>query len=519
MAQNALRVAINTPNRPVGLVRQGDGSLYPESANPPSAAVEAVLPAVYPEWLGDRSFTTAHGCRFAYVVGEMARGIATPDMVVAAVRAGFCGFFGSAGLDTTTIRAALERIVNALGPDSPAWGANLIHSPQDPGQERETVDLFLSMGVARVSASAFMQLSPEIVRYAARGLARADNGDIQRRTHVFAKVSRREVARHFIAPAPAALLSELVSKGDITPEQAELAAQVPVACDITAEADSGGHTDNRAASVLLPELIALRRDIAAEHGFSPDCIRIGLAGGISTPASIAAAFTMGAAYVLTGSINQAARESGLSKDARALLAEAGTNDVAMAPAADMFEQGVEVQVLSRGTLFAARGRRLREIYRQRESLEACTDKERRFIEQALGEPLDAAWAETQTYLSTNRPKDLERAERDPRHRMALHIRRYLFNGAQWARNGVAERRADYQIWCGPAMGGFNDWVKDTWLEPLDARGVGEIGWALLDGAARILRASQLRAAGVAVPPSAFDVRPRRFDAASLEKVA
>ena len=519
MAQNALGDAIETPGNRVGLIRRPDGAVEVITSDPLPAECEAVLPSLYPEWLGDRSFTTAHGCRFAYVVGEMARGIATPDMVVAAVRSGFCGFFGSAGLDTNTSRAALERILNALGANAPAWGANLIHSPQDPAHERETVDLFLSMGVARVSASAFMQLSPEIVRYAARGLSRDENGNIQRTTHVFAKVSRREVARHFMAPPPAALLSELVSKGDITTQQAEFAAKVPVACDITAEADSGGHTDNRAASVLLPELIALRGKIAAEHRFSPDCIRIGLAGGIATPASAAAAFTMGAAYVLTGSINQAARESGLSRDARALLAEAETNDVAMAPAADMFEQGVDVQVLSRGTLFAARGRRLREIYRQRESLEACTEKERRFMEQALGESLDAAWAETEAYLTASRPKDLDRAERDPRHRMALLMRRYLFNGAQWARDGVAERRADYQIWCGPAMGGFNDWAKDSWLEPLEARGVGEIGWALLDGAARILRASQLRSAGVAVPPSAFDVRPRRFDKARLEKVA
>ena len=58
---------------------------------------------------------------------------------------------------------------------------------------------------------------------------------------------------------------------------------------------------------------------------------------------------MGAAYVVTGSVNQACVESGTSDAVRQMLAEAGQADVAMAPAADMFEMGVKVQVLKRGT--------------------------------------------------------------------------------------------------------------------------------------------------------------------------
>ena len=41
------------------------------------------------------------------------------------------------------------------------------------------------------------------------------------------------------------MLRELVERGDLTAPEAELAAEMPVAEDITAEADSGGHTDNR----------------------------------------------------------------------------------------------------------------------------------------------------------------------------------------------------------------------------------------------------------------------------------
>src|ERR671935_238903 len=107
------------------------------------------------------------------------------------------------------------------------------------------------------------------------------------------------------------------------------------------------------ASPLLPALA------------SPSALplRVGAAGGIAPPASAAAAFLMGAAYVLTGSINQACVESGSSDPVREMLAAAEQADVIMAPAADMFEMGVKVQVLKRGTMFAMRAQKLYELYR------------------------------------------------------------------------------------------------------------------------------------------------------------
>src|SRR5690606_4321607 len=133
----------------------------------------------------------------------------------------------------------------------------------------------------------------------------------------------------------------------------------------TVEADSGGHTDNRPALTLFPGMVALRDAIQSAHGYA-DPPRLGLAGGIATPDSVAAAFSMGAAYVLTGSINQACVEAGTAETVRRMLAEAGQADVIMAPAADMFEMGVKLQVLKRGTMFAMRARKLYELYRAHE---------------------------------------------------------------------------------------------------------------------------------------------------------
>ncbi len=467
--------------------------------------------SVYPEWLGDRSFTRTHGSRFAYVVGEMARGIATPRMVVEAVKAGLVGFYGSAGLRPETIADGISEIESGLGGKAPAWGANLIHSPQQPGYERAVVDLFLSRGVARVSASAFMSLSREIVRYSASGLSRAPDGKVARSTHVFAKVSRAEVARQFMAPPPQKFLGELVAAGDITAEQAELAAHASVATDITAEADSGGHTDNRAAGPLFSSLVQARRETCKIHTLDADQIRIGLGGGIGTPWAAASAFQMGAAYIITGSVNQAALESGLSPEGRALLADAGPADVAMAPAADMFEQGVKVQVLKRGTLFPMRGNRMWTIYQTRDSFAACTPEEQKFIETALGEPFTAAWERTRTFLADSNPRELAKADANLKYQLALVFRRYLFFGAQWAREGDVSRLRDYQIWCGPAMGAFNEWVCGTPLETLANRSVKQIAWNLLDGAAHITRMQARRASGEDIPQTAFDYRPGIFD--------
>ena len=121
------------------------------------------------------------------------------------------------------------------------------------------------------------------------------------------------------------------------------------------------------------------------------------------------------------------------------------------------------------------------------------------------------WAETKAFFSERNPPEVERAESDPKHRMALVFRWYLFMGAQWARSGDEGRRADYQIWCGPAMGAFNDWVRGSFLEPVEQRSVVQIGLNLLEGAAHLTRANQLRLAGVPLSPGdvAFAPRPLR----------
>lgn len=514
-APAAFAKAAASPREPAAVVLDSRqhrlGVLFADTVDDPANAIDAmvtaVLPALYPEWLGDRSFCETHGVRFPYVVGEMANGLTTTRMVIEAVRAGFLGFFGAAGLEPARIEDAVAQLSRELGADAP-WGSNLIHSPQEPALEGATVEVYLRRGVRRVSASAFMKLTPPVVRYAAAGLTADAGGQVRRRHHLFAKISRPETARLFLAPPPREMLDALVSAGQLTREEADLARRVPLAGDVTVEADSGGHTDNRPLAAIFPSIARAAADLAAEHGYRRE-VRLGAAGGIGTPSAVAAAFALGAAYVLTGSVNQAARESGLGESGKALLAQAGVADVAMAPAADMFELGAQVQVLRRGTLFAARARRLREIYKSFDSIEEIPAAERARLEKEIFQlPLETVLEQTERFWAARDPRQNERAGRDPKHRMALCFRWYLGQSSRWAIADDPTRKADYQIWCGPAMGAFNDWVRGSFLEDPSRRTVAQIGRNLLEGAIAVVRAQQLRACGVPVPPGAFDVAPR-----------
>ena len=468
----------------------------------------ATLPPLYPEWLGNRAFSEVHATRFPYVGGAMANGIASPDMVIALARGGMLGFLGTAGLSLEEMAKYVDETRQQLDGTGLSWGANLIHSPQQPGLEMATVELFIERGVRRVSASAFMNLTPAVVRYAATGLHRRPDGTVGRRHHLFAKISRPEVAAHFMRPAPDRLLAQLMESGHLSPEEAALATEIPVAEELTVESDSGGHTDNRPLGALFSVIARLRDEISAQYQYARP-IQLGAAGGIGTPDAVASAFSLGADYVLTGSINQSCREAAQSKAAKQMLVEAQLSDVTMAPAGDMFEMGVEVQVLKRGTLFASRAKKLYEIYSRYDSIEAIPRAVRDKLEdQIFRADLEEIWDRTRAYFESADPEQISRAKSDPKHRLALVCRWYLGLSSKWPLEGDDSRHLDYQIWMGPAQGAFNSWVRHSFLESLPNRGVVQVALNLLEGAAIITRAQQLRTYGAAVPTQAFDVTPR-----------
>ncbi len=459
--------------------------------------VLAMTPPMTASQLGDPTFREDYHLKYAYKTGAMANGIASEEMVIAIGKANLLGSYGSAGLVPERVFQAIERIQSELPNNSYAF--NLIHSPTEEALEAGAVEIFLMHGVHVVEASAFLALTEHIVHYRVAGLHQNEDGTIQIKNKVIAKISRKEVASPFMQAAPEEFLKILLKKGKITPLQAELAKQVPMADDITVEADSGGHTDNRPLVALLPVIIGLRNEMQKKYPLAQK-IRIGAAGGISTPASALAAFMMGAAYVVTGSVNQACVEAGTSEHVRKLLQNVATTDVMMAPASDMFEMGVNLQVLKQGTLFGSRAKKLYDFYKQFKSIDDIPAAERLKLEQQVFKaPLEEIWQACIDFFEKRDPEQIERAKDNPQRKMALIFRWYLGMSSNWANSGAASREIDYQIWCGPSMGAFNDWVKGSYLENYQNRHVADVAEQIMQGTAYLYRIQALKLQGVGFP--------------------
>jgi hypothetical protein len=91
--------------------------------------------------------------------------------------------------------------------------------------------------------------------------------------------------------------------------------------------------------------------------------------------------------------------------------------------------------------------------------------------------------------------------------MALVFRWYLGLSSRWSNTGEKGRELDYQIWCGPAMGAFNDWVRGTYLEAFANRRVVDVAHHMLQGAAFLSRLQNLHLQGVNLPPQLAHYRP------------
>jgi hypothetical protein len=95
--------------------------------------------------------------------------------------------------------------------------------------------------------------------------------------------------------------------------------------------------------------------------------------------------------------------------------------------------------------------------------------------------------------------------------MALVFRTYLGLASLWAKRGDAARQIDYQIWCGPAMGAFNAWAKESCLEKIERRYVADMAINLLYGAAGLMRCQWLHNQGVTLETADDLFRPQSVE--------
>ena len=151
-------------------------------------------------------------------------------------------------------------------------------------------------------------------------------------------------------------------------------------------------------------------------------------------------------------------------------------------------------------MFPVRAKKLYEVYRSYPNWEAVPANLQSQIErEILRSTFAQAWESTKAFFTKRDPRQIERAQRDPKHLMALVFRSYLGQASRWANSGLPERRADYQIWCGPAMGSFNEWTKGTFLEDVKERHADLAALNILVGACVELRAALLNNQGIELP--------------------
>ncbi len=421
--------------------------------------------------LGSNAFKEFFRLQHAYVSGSMYRGIASPQLVIRMARAGFLSFYGTGGLELEEIERGISTIQQALPPDTP-FGVNLLSNYMFPEEEMKLADLLLQKGIKVVEASAFLMITPALAYYAIKGLYYdSQKQQVANRHSIFTKVSHPQIAQMFLQPTPPHILETLLKEERITLEEAALAKNYPLSTCLCVEGDSGGHTNRKPLAPLFSSVAKVREEMQKIY---KQPFFLGAAGGIGDPISVGMAFLMGADFVVTGSINQCTLEAGTSDRVKDLLQAMLPEDTDYSIAGDMFEMGAKVQVLKKGVLFPIRANTLYNLYTTFKNLQEISPSLRDLVEkQFFRISFEQAAQEMGDYYTQ---------KKTGKEKMAALFRWYLRNSNAWAIQGDPDRISDYQIHTGPALGAFNQWVKNTPQEAWQKRHVDEIALLLLSAA-------------------------------------
>lgn len=433
--------------------------------------------------LGCASFRERYGLAFNCLVGGMYKAISSKEMIISLSNSNLLGFYGTGGVSFEQIKKDISLIEEKVA--KKVFGVNLVSDVTNSEKEERLIDFLLEKEVTVIEASGYIYLTKSLIRYLAMGL-REENGQVVRKNHIIAKVSRPETAEIFMKPAPENIISNLLDRNEITSQQATLLRNISVADDICVEADSGGHTDRGIIMILLPAIQKMRDCISKEYNYR-EVIHIGAAGGIGTPQAAAMMFLLGADFIMTGSINQCTVEAGISMAVKNMLCNIEVQDTDYAPAGDMLEYGSKVQVVKKGTFFVGRANKLYDIYKHCDSIADIEEEtkeqiERIFFKKKLNDILE----EEKGFYKIHREKDYQRLLEDRKFQLLVVIKWYFRNSTKFALEGIQERKVDYQIQCGKSLGAFNDWVKDTKFSLLENRKVVDINHHIMIETAKYL---------------------------------
>lgn len=454
------------------LAAEPEAAAVPAKAEPAPEKEEAPAGGAEPlaERLGSAAFRKDYGLKYSYCVGSMGYGISGTEVIRAAAGAGLLAIAGTDGMTPEEIRILLHDLRGGRGKDA-AFAVHLAHDASD-ARETAFIDLYLQEDAPLLAVSGYSAVTRSLVRYRLHGLTGDASGRAAERNRILAFVSRTDTAESFLSPPPERIVASLLERGEITEEEARLAPSIPLCRDVCVEADGGGATNRTPLFAVLPAVRAVAARLTERYGYR-EALRVGVSGGIGTGAAAAAAFLLGADFIVTGSVNQCTAESRTSDAVKDLLAGLRVQDVGYVNAGDVFDPERAFQVVKKGTLFKARADRLVRLMRR----DSPTPEDGHALEQlaaaCFGQPPEAV-------LSAGDGT----ASGDP---AAKLLARYLDQSLRWAIEGDPEQATNYQIPCGPALGAFNEWVRGTELEDRKNRTIAAIAEKIMEGAADTIR--------------------------------
>jgi len=445
--------------------------------NPPQKNLaEPVAPkCVHSIELGSKHFLKHHQVKYPYVVGSMGQGISSEKLVIKMANSGFLAFLGSEGLDINEVETLITSCKAALQTEQ-SYGINFHYLPGHEKHQKQLIDLCIEHKVPCLEVSGLDHISLELIKYRAKGLKRS-NDQILIQNKIFLKTSKPEIASMFMQSAPLHILDKLLSEKDITPDEHFMAQTVPVVDDICVTGAGAWKTDQANLLVKLPEIIRLRdqRRNSLSHP-----VRVGCGGGIGTPESVAAVFMLGADFILTGSINQCTVEANTSKHTKKILSELSSEDTCYVPDGDMLESSSAVQVVRKGLYFPARAQKLYDLYRLHNSLDEISLHDKKQVEKHFfNRSFESIFQEL---IDTENSQEIKKANENRKYKMAKIFKWYFKYTQKLSLDGKQQEQDNYQIYCGPALGAFNQWVSGSSLAHWQNRYVDEIAIKLLNAA-------------------------------------
>jgi trans-AT polyketide synthase/acyltransferase/oxidoreductase domain-containing protein len=447
------------------LVEAPAGVADPAPVAPPAARAE---PPPAPA-LGSAAFRRAHGLDHAYV----AQGLRRPQAVSRAAAAGLLGVLETEDTPPEEVRRALAMLRAELPPGAPY----AVAAPADPTAADAVADLARETGVPILVVAAGAAERPAVVRFRLAGAGLPGAGG-----QVMARLARVEAAAPFLAPPAPEVTAQLIAAGAVSPAQAAAASRAPLASALIADGEASLAAGGPPVEILAPVLVRMCLDAArAQPGSLP--LAVGACGEIGTPHAIAAAFALGAGFVVTTAVNACGPESGFPESVQQALQALDLHDSGYAPTADGFETGGRALVMARGGLFHARANRLHEIWRRYGAWDDAPAEVRGQLERHVAPEGFEAACRAIAGAATASPKA----------RMAAVFKRYLRETAAWARAADPAHRADYQVRVGPGLAAFNRWAAGGELEAWPARRVDRVGRQLMDAAAALVQALPLPA--------------------------